>query len=79
MSRRRSCDLVHDSDRPFPRRSGPLRFAGWVFAEGPSRTRFVWIADILPCEAKPAIAGMIDMGLAAIRRHLETGEKRAAA
>jgi hypothetical protein len=50
-----------------------------VFAEGPIRTRFVWIADILPCEAAPAIAGMIDMGLAAIRRHLESEEKRAAA
>ena len=50
-----------------------------VFAEGPNRTRFVWIADILPCEAKPAIAGMIDQGLAAIRSHLEKEEKRSAA
>lgn len=50
-----------------------------VFAEGPGRTRFVWIADILPCEAAPAIAGMIDQGLAAIRQHLEHEEKRAAA
>jgi hypothetical protein len=50
-----------------------------VFAEGPNRTRFVWVADILPCSAEPAIAGMIDQGLAAIRQHLESEEKRAAA
>lgn len=42
-----------------------------VFAEGPSRTRFVWIADLLPNEAAPAISQMIDAGLGAIRRHLE--------
>jgi uncharacterized protein YndB with AHSA1/START domain len=50
-----------------------------VFAEGPNRTRFVWIADILPCSARPAIEGMIEQGLAAIRQHLESEEKRAAA
>ena len=35
-------------------------------------TRFVWIADLLPNEAAPQIAGMIEQGLAAIRRTLET-------
>ena len=49
-----------------------------VFDEGPNRTRFVWIADLLPCEAAPAIAGMIEQGLTAIRRHLENEQKRAA-
>lgn len=50
-----------------------------VYAEGPNRTRFVWIADILPCEARPAIEGMIETGLGAIRRHLESEAKRAVA
>src|SRR4051812_27444284 len=35
-----------------------------VFAEGDGRSRFVWIADLLPHELKPAIAAMIDQGLA---------------
>lgn len=42
-----------------------------VFAEGERRTRFVWIADLLPHEMAPGIAGMIEQGLAAIKRHLE--------
>lgn len=45
--------------------------AAQVFSEGPSRTRFVWIADILPNELAPTIAGMIEQGLAAIKRTLE--------
>ena len=40
--------------------------------ESGGRTRFVWIADLLPHELKPAIAAMIDDGLAAIKRHLES-------
>src|SRR3954470_24773806 len=31
-----------------------------VFADGDGTTRFVWIADLLPHEMAPAIAGMID-------------------
>jgi carbon monoxide dehydrogenase subunit G len=42
-----------------------------VFSEGPKRTRFVWIADLLPNEMAPAIAGMIEAGLAAVKRTLE--------
>jgi len=34
-------------------------------------SRFVWIADFLPDDHAPAIAAMIDQGLAAIRRHLD--------
>ena len=48
--------------------------AAQVFAEGDYRTRFVWTADLLPHEAAPAIAGMIELGLAAIRSHLEATE-----
>ncbi len=46
-----------------------------VFAEGERRSRFVWIADLLPHEMGPAIAGMIEQGLAVIKRTLE-GEAR---
>jgi len=41
--------------------------------------RFVWIADLLPHALAPAIAGMIDQGLAAIQRTLEQARPRAAA
>jgi carbon monoxide dehydrogenase subunit G len=42
-----------------------------VFAEGAGRTRFVWIADLLPNEMAPAITAMIEAGLEAIRKTLE--------
>jgi carbon monoxide dehydrogenase subunit G len=41
-----------------------------VFDAG-GATRFVWIADLLPNEVAPHIAGMIEQGLAAIQRTLE--------
>ena len=44
-----------------------------VFAEGSAATRFVWIADFLPDDHAPAIAAMIDQGMAAIKRHLDIG------
>jgi carbon monoxide dehydrogenase subunit G len=40
-----------------------------VFAEG-GKTKVVWIADLLPNEMKPAIAGMIDAGAAAMQKAL---------
>ena len=43
-----------------------------VFKEGEHRTRFVWIADLLPHELAPTIAGMIEQGLAVIKQTLET-------
>ena len=42
-----------------------------VFAVGDGTTRFVWIADILPGELEPAIAGMIEQGMLAMKAHLE--------
>jgi carbon monoxide dehydrogenase subunit G len=45
-----------------------------VFAEGARRTRFVWIADLLPHELAPTIAGMMDQGLAAVKQTLESAE-----
>ena len=42
-----------------------------VFGEGEGRTRFVWVADLLPGEMAPAIAAMIEQGIATIRKTLE--------
>jgi carbon monoxide dehydrogenase subunit G len=46
-----------------------------VFAEDGGRSRFVWIADLLPHEMAPAITEMIEQGLATIRRTLERGDR----
>ena len=50
-----------------------------AFADGPNATRFVWIADLLPNEAAPAITQMIEMGLGVIKKHLEQSQASAAA
>jgi carbon monoxide dehydrogenase subunit G len=50
-----------------------------VFADGAERCRFVWIADLLPNEVAPAIAAMIDEGIAVIKQTLERTEREAAA
>jgi carbon monoxide dehydrogenase subunit G len=42
-----------------------------VFADGERRSRVVWIADLLPDETAPTIAGMIDQGLATMKKTLE--------
>lgn len=42
-----------------------------VFDEGPGRCRVVWVADLLPHAMAPAIAGMIEQGLAAMKATLE--------
>ena len=44
-----------------------------VLAEGAGAARFVWIADFLPDEHAPAIASMIEHGIAAVKRTLEIG------
>ena len=46
-----------------------------VFEHGDGRTRFVWIADLLPNELAPQIAGMIEQGLAVIKRTMEDAER----
>jgi len=50
-----------------------------VFDEAPGRCRLVWIADLLPDEMAPTIAGMIDEGTAAMKRTMESGSPRSAA
>ena len=42
-----------------------------VHAEGPGACRVEWVADLLPNEMAPAMAGMIEQGLAAMKRHAE--------
>jgi carbon monoxide dehydrogenase subunit G len=42
-----------------------------VVPDGKGRSRFVWIADLLPHELAPSIAAMMDQGLAVIKRTLE--------
>jgi carbon monoxide dehydrogenase subunit G len=42
-----------------------------VLDDGAGGTRFVWIADLLPHEVAPAIAGMMEQGLAVIKDTLE--------
>ena len=47
-----------------------------VFADGESRSRVVWIADLLPNDLAGAIAGMIEQGMGAMKRTLEQVAKR---
>jgi hypothetical protein len=42
-----------------------------VFAETDGRSRVVWIADLLPDELCPTIAGMIEQGMGAMKQTLE--------
>lgn len=42
-----------------------------VFEAGPGRCRVLWIADLLPHAAAPVVSGMIEAGLAAMKRHAE--------
>jgi carbon monoxide dehydrogenase subunit G len=42
-----------------------------VFADGERRSRLVWIADLLPDEAAPVIRGMIEQGMAVMKKTLE--------
>jgi hypothetical protein len=46
-----------------------------VFAEGPEKTRFVWVSDFLPNELKPYIDGQMEQGAAAIKATLEADAK----
>ena len=42
-----------------------------IFAGGANGTKAVWIADLLPNEAAPAIGAMIDQGMSAMKKTLE--------
>ena len=45
-----------------------------VFAESVERSRIVWIADLLPNEMAPAIEGMIEQGMVAMKNALERAD-----
>ena len=42
-----------------------------VFADGDEACRVVWIADLMPHEIAPTIAGMIEQGLATMKATIE--------
>ena len=42
-----------------------------VFADGEGRSRVVWIADLLPNDFKAYVAGLIDQGMAVMKKTLE--------
>lgn len=77
-------ELIVDLDEPARRlvwsaRGGRLTHhnaSAQVFAEADGKSRFVWIADLLPNEIAPAIAAMIEQGLGAIQKTLEAAEGR---
>jgi carbon monoxide dehydrogenase subunit G len=50
-----------------------------VLPDGAAGCRFVWIADLLPDEVAPAIAAMIEQGMAVIKQTLERSERDQAA
>jgi carbon monoxide dehydrogenase subunit G len=50
-----------------------------VLPDGAAGCRFVWIADLLPNEVAPAIAAMIEQGMAVIKQTLERSERDRAA
>jgi len=43
-----------------------------VLSEGPGRTRFVWLADLLPNEAAPITEEMMGRGVQAVKQTLES-------
>jgi hypothetical protein len=50
-----------------------------VFAEGAHNCRVVWIADLLPNDLAGAVGGMMEQGMAAMKRNLEQRSVRGAA
>jgi carbon monoxide dehydrogenase subunit G len=50
-----------------------------VFPDGDSRSRVVWIADLLPNDLTGTVAGMIEQGMAAMKRTLEAQARGEAA
>ena len=49
--------------------------AAQVFPNGAAGCRFVWTADLLPNEMAPAIAAMMEQGIAVIKQTLERTER----
>ena len=47
-----------------------------VFAEGPDRTRLIWIADLLPNALTANVQALIEQGIAVMQQTLERGASR---
>ena len=45
-----------------------------VEAVGPDRARLTWITDVLPDDAAPQVAALVDLGAAAMRRAFGDGD-----
>jgi carbon monoxide dehydrogenase subunit G len=43
-----------------------------VFSAGEGRSRFVWVADLLPDELGATVSGLMEQGAVAMKRHLES-------
>jgi len=43
-----------------------------VFADGAGRSPVVWIADLLPSDFRAYVAGLIDQGMAVMKKTLES-------
>jgi uncharacterized protein YndB with AHSA1/START domain len=53
--------------------------AAQVFSDADGGSRFVWLADILPNELAPAVAGMMEEGLRAMKPTLERSARETVA
>jgi hypothetical protein len=43
-----------------------------VFSAGGRRSRFVWLADLLPDDLGATVSGLMEQGAGAMKRHLES-------
>ena len=43
-----------------------------VFSAGEGRSRFVWVADLLPNELGATVSGLMEQGAVSMKRHLES-------
>jgi hypothetical protein len=57
-------------DGPYTHHNG----AAQVFAEGEDRSRFVWIADLLPDAAGPATDELMERGIGVVKKTLESAQ-----
>lgn len=69
---------LDDARRRFAYSARGERFAhhsasNQIFDEGEGRCRFVWIADVLPDDLAPMVAGMMNEGADVLKATLERG------
>lgn len=60
------------TDEPFQHYNG----AAQVFSDGPTRCRFVWVADLLPDELADHVANMMEEGLRVIKKTMESSKPK---